>query len=327
MLMESLCCVLINSQSEPERINVPEEVMFTGGALPTFFIIGVMKSGTSSLHNYLGQHPDVQTSRPKELNFFVSDDDDPFNKGVQGRNLARGLSWYREHFDPSIAARGESSPAYMDPGHTGVAQRMFELVPTATLIVLTRDPFDRAVSHFHHETSRGRETRSLEEVLTDPTSTYVRMSRYHECLQPFYERFAPGQLVRYTQEDLDLRSGEVVANIFGRLGVDPKVEIENLEFRFNTAEGRQSFLHKALKFGRGSKLRSAIAKTLPKSLRYQIDLRSRAVKVSTPGGASTTATEATPMLREQFEALVADDVAKFAQDVVDGRIIEGLSAP
>jgi hypothetical protein len=303
---------------------VSEELLFEGGALPTFIIIGVMKSGTSSLHNYLGQHPDVQTSKPKELNYFVSDDDDPINKGVQGRNNARGLSWYRGHFDPRKKARGESSPAYMDPGHFGVAQRMVDVVPDATLIVLTRDPFDRAVSHFNHETSRGREARSLEEVLTDPTSTYVRMSRYHECLQPFYERFAPGQHVRYTQEDLDLRRGEVVANIFGRLGVDPKVEIKNLEFRFNTAEGRQSFLHKALKFGRGSKLRSAIAKTLPKSLRYQIDVRSRAVKANTPGGASTIHAEKPPMLREQFEALVADDVAKFAQDFVDGRITEGL---
>jgi hypothetical protein len=323
-LMEPLGCDLLNSQSEPERLNVPEEVMYTGGALPTFIIIGVMKSGTTSLHHYLGQHPHVQTTQPKELNYFLSDDGDPINKEVRGRIFASRFEWYKEHFDPSVQARGESSPAYMDPGHEGVAQRMVEVVPDAALIVLTRDPFDRAVSHFHHETSRGRETRSLEEVLSDPTSRYVRMSRYHECLQPFFERFAPGQLIRYHQDDLDLRRGEVVANIFGRLGVDPMIEIENLEYRFNTAQGRQSFLHKALKFGRGSKLRSSIAKFLPKSLRYQIDVRSKAVKANMPGGASTVRTEKPPMLREQFEALVADDVAKFAQDFVDGRIIEGL---
>ena len=45
------------------------------GALPTFVIIGAMKAGTSSLHYYLGRHPDVSMSTPKELKFFVANAD------------------------------------------------------------------------------------------------------------------------------------------------------------------------------------------------------------------------------------------------------------
>ena len=303
-----------------------EEDLFVRGDLPTVIIIGVMKSGTSSLHNYLGQHPQVQMSQPKELNFFVSDDDDPVHKGVQGRNYDRGLEWYRKHFDAAMPVRGESSPAYMDPGHAGAAERMVKIIPSATLIVLTRDPFDRAVSHFHHEASRGREGRTLEEALRDPHSKYVEMSRYHECLVPFYERFRPEQILRYHQRDLHTRRREVVADIFARLGVDATVEIENLEFRFNTAVGRESLLHRLLMFGRGSKLRSLVAKVLPKSIRYHIDARSRAVNTSEPTGGFTSNLQMPPMLREQFEALVRDDVLKFEQDFAEGRLIEGLPA-
>jgi hypothetical protein len=304
---------------------VTENQVFSEGALPTVIIIGVMKSGTSSLHNYLGQHPSVQMSMPKELNYFVSDDDDPMVKGVEGRNFAKGLDWYVEHFNAQIPVRGESSPAYMDPGHHGVAKRMAELIPNATLIVLTRDRFDRAVSHYRHEVAQGREHRPIDVALRDPTSPYVAMSRYHDCLVPFYEHFSSGQIIRYTQADLDLRRYEVVFNLFERLGVETTVTIENLEYRFNTTEGRQSALHRVLRFGRGSKLRSLVARSLPKSLRYQIDLRSRAMKMDSSQALGLEIDALADPLRTSFDALVRDDVEQFNLDFSEGRIVEGIA--
>ncbi|MDP3972766.1 MAG: sulfotransferase, partial [Candidatus Nanopelagicales bacterium] len=70
-------------------------------ALPTFLIVGAMKSGTTSLHRYLGQHPDVFVSKKKELHFFAKHRD-------------RDLGWYEEQFADGSdrLARGEPSTSF-----------------------------------------------------------------------------------------------------------------------------------------------------------------------------------------------------------------------
>jgi hypothetical protein len=106
---------------------------FASGALPNLIVVGAQKCGTSGLHFYLGHHPEIAMSSPKELNFFVVE-----------RNWSRGLDWYRGHFDPEAAVRGESSPNYTTyPHHLGIPERMHEAVPGAKLIFLVRDPLER----------------------------------------------------------------------------------------------------------------------------------------------------------------------------------------
>ncbi len=68
-------------------------------ALPNLIIVGGLKCGTTSIHHYLGLHPEVQMSKPKELNFFVEE-----------LNWDLGLDWYASRFDGRSAVRGESSP-------------------------------------------------------------------------------------------------------------------------------------------------------------------------------------------------------------------------
>ena len=91
------------------------------GALPNLIVIGGLKCGTTSLHHYLGLHPRIEMSRPKELNFFVSE-----------LNWDLGADWYASHFDRSAQIRGETSPHYTNlPRFTGVAERMRELLGAA----------------------------------------------------------------------------------------------------------------------------------------------------------------------------------------------------
>src|SRR5438093_10024477 len=99
------------------------------GALPNLVVIGAQKCGTSGLHYYLSLHPEISMSRPKELNFFIAE-----------RNWPRGVEWYRRHFDPRAQVRGESSPNYTAfPQHTGVVERLHELLPEPRLVYLIRD--------------------------------------------------------------------------------------------------------------------------------------------------------------------------------------------
>ena len=88
-------------------------------SLPTFVVIGAMKAGTTTLHAWLAEHPDVCMSARKELDFFVEDG-----------NWERGVGWYRLRFVSCAAekARGESSPNYAKiHAAPGVPKRMYSV--------------------------------------------------------------------------------------------------------------------------------------------------------------------------------------------------------
>ena len=117
-------------------------------AMPNLIIIGGLKCGTTSIHHYLGLHPEIQMSKPKELNFFVAE-----------LNWDLGLDWYASRFDDRFPVRGESSPHYTNlPRFTGVAERIREHCPDARLIYMVRDPIKRILSHWVHATGAGYET-------------------------------------------------------------------------------------------------------------------------------------------------------------------------
>lgn len=130
------------------------------GALPDYVVIGAMRCGTSRFHNLLTQHPYVPRAAEKELHFF----DRP-------ERFAKGIEWYRSCFpvpewkDGQRTINGEATPMYLfDPL---VPERMAQVVPDAKLIVLLRNPVDRAYSHFHLRVRRGQETSSFEETVQE----------------------------------------------------------------------------------------------------------------------------------------------------------------
>jgi hypothetical protein len=125
--------------------------------LPDFVIIGAQKSGTTFLYNLLTRHPSVEGTFEKEVHYF-------------DRFFQKGIEWYRSQFPlPRLKEQrkfvtGETTPDYLF--HPHAARRMAEVVPQARLIVLLRNPVDRAYSHYHHNlTRKGRETLGFEEAI------------------------------------------------------------------------------------------------------------------------------------------------------------------
>lgn len=109
--------------------------------LPDFLIIGTQKGGTTSLYNYLTTHPRIYPARTKEILFF----DYKFTKGQ---------TWYRSHFSffsklKTVTLTGEASPDYLY--HPHAARRIATLLPNVKLIVLLRNPVDRAISYYWWE--------------------------------------------------------------------------------------------------------------------------------------------------------------------------------
>ena len=180
------------------------------GALPNLVVIGAQKCGTSVLHYYLGLHPEVSMSTPKELNFFIEE-----------RNWPRGAEWYARHFDARARARGEASPNYTAyPQHMGVPERMASLVPDARLIYIVRDPLDRIEAHWVHNYAKRREKGDLHATLMHPNTSYLVRSQYFMQLQQFLRHFPADRVLVLDQDDLRNRRVETLRDVFEFIGVD-----------------------------------------------------------------------------------------------------------
>lgn len=195
----------------------------TSGALPTFIIMGAMKGGTTSLHAYLGRHPDVFMSHRKELNFFSDD-------SIYGR----GVSWYREQFDAGRPVRGEASPNYSKRDlFPHAAARLEALLPGVRLIYLVRDPVHRFISHYRHSLSAGMERRSLAEVLRvrdHNFQVFFRTGLYRYQLDAFGFSANPGRFLVLPSEDLEEKPAETLKAALRFAGADPSTyppETEN----------------------------------------------------------------------------------------------------
>ena len=110
---------------------------------PDFLIIGAQKSGTTSLFSFIAQHPDCRMPSKKEIHYF-------------DLNYSKGLKWYLAHF-PLYNGKitGEATPYYLF--HPDVPSRVKELFSDIKIIVILRNPIDRAYSHFQMERRNKRE--------------------------------------------------------------------------------------------------------------------------------------------------------------------------
>jgi hypothetical protein len=120
---------------------------------PDFIVIGAQRGGTTGFHQALAQHPRVMPAATKELHFF----DILFD---------RGSGWYWRQFPAALppgAVTGEATPYYLF--HPHAARRAAALAPAARLIVLLRDPVERAWSHYHLSRSQGTEPLAFAEAI------------------------------------------------------------------------------------------------------------------------------------------------------------------
>jgi hypothetical protein len=121
---------------------------------PTWIVVGAQRSGTSSLYEYLVSHPLVLRAATEEVHYF-------------DYNYHRGMEWYQGNFATRLhgkiiaqrhggeAATGEATPYYM--AHPLALERIARDLPEVRILVVLRNPVDRAYSHFQHERALGRE--------------------------------------------------------------------------------------------------------------------------------------------------------------------------
>jgi hypothetical protein len=207
--------------------------------LPTFFIIGAAKCGTSSLHLYLDQHPEIQMSHIKEPSFFVG----PENGIPYPPDRVVCLDTYERLFDPGYAVRGEASPEYASyPRRHGVPERIKARVPDARFIYLVRDPIERTVSHYKMRVALQGERRSLSDALSDLadfSSPYIAFSLYASQLALYLDQFPQERILVVDQAELLENRRCTLAGIFAFLSVTDSFDSERFdEKRLDNQEWR-----------------------------------------------------------------------------------------
>jgi hypothetical protein len=215
-------------------------------ALPNFVIIGAQKAGTTTLYHLLRGHPAIFMPRVKEPGFFIRGFPDPVRfqallRPDDGRVAtpvgSRGAAWstleeYASLFEPGAALplRGEASTPYLPSPYA--AGRIAEVLPDVRLIVLLRDPVERAFSAYTYNLSRGAEpARTFADAVASELRgdrddwvygwRYLYTGRYAEHLRRYLERFPRDRLVVFRFEALRADSGAVYAAACRFLGVEP----------------------------------------------------------------------------------------------------------
>ena len=192
---------------------------------PNFLIIGAARSGTTSLFQYLENHPDVFMSEVKELNFFSNP-----------KFWKKGTKWYEENFKKATQkAVGEASTSYTrHPSNPDVAERIHGYNPEMKLIYILRDPVDRFISHYLHHVTRGQETRSLDELfqgtLDDPS---FWQGKYHYQLREYLRYFSQSNIHIVTIDQLKNQPTATVESLFNFLSVTPQIDDSKLSQHHN----------------------------------------------------------------------------------------------
>jgi hypothetical protein len=198
---------------------------------PNLFIVGAMKAGTSSLHEYLHQHPQIFMSRTKEPQYFAPHRT-RYGMWGQGNPLPEpGSDWYLRLFADAgdVMYAGEGSVSYTARHWvSGCEQRIWEFNPDARIIYLIRDPVERAISHYWHFVAAGRETLSPSRALRE-RDDYLARSDYAYQIEPYLRRFGEDQVYLLTLEELQADPDGTLGRLFAWLGVDDSVAIDTSE--------------------------------------------------------------------------------------------------
>jgi hypothetical protein len=272
---------------------------------PNLFLVGAAKAGTTSVYDELARHPAIYMSAVKEPHFFSriqpSREREAFFPHVSDRDSYLAL------FDRVADQRlvGEASTSYLWDAHA--AERIRRVSPDASILIMLRDPVERAYSQYWNDVREGFEKRSFPEALAEEersgpgawgvTSLYVGCGRYTDQVERYLERFGARVLVSFFEDFVADREA-VIADIHSFLGVDSQGVDAG-------ARGNPASLPRNVLSGRilgSGRLRTIARATVPRGMRAR--MRGALLKEATrpPMDAEARAT-LTRLFRPEVERL------------------------
>ena len=202
-----------------------------------FFIIGVQRGGTTYLYRVLDEHPEIYMAKPlkPEPKYFLSQD------------CQKNLDYYeKKYFDDApkgIKIFGEKSTSYCEK--TPVAQRIKTAYPKSKIILILRNPMDRALSNYYFSLKNGLETRTLEEtfltgkpppeypkgISTNPFN-YLGRGEYLKFLKNYLKYFSRSQIRVLIFEHV-VNDEKRICQLYNYLGVNDTFRSQHLTHKVN----------------------------------------------------------------------------------------------
>ncbi len=234
--------------------------------LPTFLIVGAVKAGTTSLHEYLQMHPEVFMSPVKETNYFSDADmlfehfnvdyrqdvninldkylDGPMDKKVHIAHVRISDQYHKLFRDVrNEKAIGEVSNSYLYLPST--PSKIKAELPDVKIVMILRNPIERLYSQYLMNLKLGKivERDLLKEIAADQVKhvkgwgvshLYLEVGNYYEQVKRYYDNFPANNIKVIIFDNFKQDASAVMKDLFSFLGVDANFEIDMTQ-RFNEA--------------------------------------------------------------------------------------------
>ena len=218
--------------------------------IPNFLLIGAAKAGTTSVTNYLDQHPEIFVCAEKDTCFFIFEGARPNFKGPGDESLNRkaiiDYTTYVEKFEKveKEKAIGESSVWYLNSEKA--AYNIKKYLKTVKIIVILRNPIERAYSSYLMTIGENREYYTFEEALKEEKNRiandwefiwhHVNSGLYYKMIKRYYELFDKYKISVFLYDDLKKDAVGFMRNVFKFLEVDESYRPDT-SLRYNTEGG------------------------------------------------------------------------------------------
>jgi len=290
---------------------------------PNLFILGIAKSGTTTLADALCQHPNIFIPPTKEPTFFSSD-----------INYSNGLDWYFKNYysdTDKYLYKGDASPSYIYFGQK-VVQRISTALPDSELkfIIVFRNPVDRAYSHYWHNVNRGlRENLSFEKALELEDErlktqdkelndlgriryAYFHAGLYADQMKVFLMQFSRKNFLLLLQEDLYNTRFHLTMSLIQNFLQIPILDIKHQHSNSSYRPRNRNFDRIVRKH---SSIKDALKRVIPantrtrfKSLLLKINSASVNYPLMDPSTRKILLEKFTPSIKE-FEKMIGRDLS------------------
>ena len=195
---------------------------------PNLFVVGAAKAGTTSLHYYLSQHPDIYMSSVKEPHFFSQINPKPKFVALAGCTCIKDERSYLQLFaqGKNKKIRGEASPSYLWEEKT--YDRIKKIIPDAKIVIMLREPISRAYSHYLNDVGAGIEKRPFLQAIQEDinasikgwgvSSLYVDLGFYSRQVERYLNNFDKVLVLFFEEFITDIRGK--LSQVFNFLEID-----------------------------------------------------------------------------------------------------------
>jgi hypothetical protein len=287
---------------------------------PDFFVVGAMRSGTTSIYNYLRNHPKIFVTVPKEPHFFACDA--CRNRRALISSAIDDESRYLKSYEKARADQLVGDFSVSNLWCESAARRIFDKAPHAKIIIVLRNPIERAFSHYLLRVDQESETRTVAEAINSEISDeggdgcYLDIGNYASQIRRYLEVFPPDRISIRLYDDLARSKERFIAETLDFLELPGEIRREDMNFRANAGGmvrgGAFSLVYRNRRY-----FMPVLQKLMPKATRANIRDR---LFVTKPPGLAIGDRE-----RELLRSYYENDISETARLI--GKDLSGWLSP